>query len=158
MPSAKRQMHLGVFVLGTGNHSAGWRYDGAFTSSSSLPVMQAIARTAERGKFDLFFISDSVVMDPGDHPSFVNRFEPTTLLAALSMTTPRAWPTANAERALWPKKTSSTAIADGLCSEIRSQRRAWIRASRRSSGSWEDAVMTPPSSAASFRPRARTTP
>jgi len=87
MPSAKRQMHLGVFVLGTGNHSAGWRYDGAFTSSSSLPVMQAIARTAERGKFDLFFISDSVVMDPGDHPSFVNRFEPTTLLAALSMTT-----------------------------------------------------------------------
>src|SRR6516164_1334346 len=87
MPSAKRQMHLGVFVLGTGNHSAGWRYDGAFTSSSSLPVMQAIARTAERGKFDLFFISDSVVMDPGDHPSFLNRFEPMTLLAALSMVT-----------------------------------------------------------------------
>jgi hypothetical protein len=24
---------------------------------------------AERGKFDLFFISDSLVMDPGDHPS-----------------------------------------------------------------------------------------
>jgi alkanesulfonate monooxygenase SsuD/methylene tetrahydromethanopterin reductase-like flavin-dependent oxidoreductase (luciferase family) len=87
MSSAKRQMHLGVFVLGTGNHSAGWRFDGAFTSSSSLPVMQAIARTAERGKFDLFFISDSVVMDPGDHPSFLNRFEPMTLLAALSMVT-----------------------------------------------------------------------
>ena len=43
MSAARRQMHLGVFVLGTGNHSAGWRYDGAFTSSSSLPVMQAIA-------------------------------------------------------------------------------------------------------------------
>ena len=30
--SAKRHMHMGVFVLGTGNHSAGWRYEGAFTS------------------------------------------------------------------------------------------------------------------------------
>lgn len=42
---------------------------------------------AERGKFDLFFISDSLVMDPGDHPSFVSRFEPTTLIGALSTVT-----------------------------------------------------------------------
>ena len=49
--------------------------------------MQTIARTAERGKFDLFFISDGLAMDPGDHPSFVNRFEPLTLLSALSMVT-----------------------------------------------------------------------
>ena len=70
------------------------RPDGAMkarhVSSCSLPVMQTIARTAERGKFDLFFISDGLAMDPGDHPSFVNRFEPLTLLSALSMvTTPR---------------------------------------------------------------------
>ena len=89
MSEHKRQMHLGVFVLGTGNHSAGWRYEGATVSSCSLPVMQTIAQTAERGKFDLFFISDGLAMDPGDHPSFVNRFEPLTLLAALSaVTTP----------------------------------------------------------------------
>jgi N-acetyl-S-(2-succino)cysteine monooxygenase len=87
MAERKRQMHLGVFVLGTGNHSAGWRYEGAFTTSCSLPVMKTIAATAERGKFDLFFISDAVVMDPGDHPSFTNRFEPLTLLAALSTVT-----------------------------------------------------------------------
>jgi len=87
MAERKRKMHLGVFVLGTGNHSAGWRYEGAFTTSCSLPVMKAIAATAERGKFDLFFISDAVVMDPGDHPSFTNRFEPLTLLAALSTVT-----------------------------------------------------------------------
>src|SRR5215471_10922215 len=84
---SNRQMHLGVFVLGTGNHSAGWRWEGAYATSCSLPVMASIARIAERGKFDLFFISDSVVMDPGDHPSFVNRFEPMTLLAAVSMAT-----------------------------------------------------------------------
>ena len=49
--------------------------------------MKQIASIAERGKFDLFFISDSPVMDPGDHPSFMNRFEPLTLLSALSMVT-----------------------------------------------------------------------
>ena len=87
MATSKRQMHLGVFVLGTGNHSAGWRYEGAATSHMQLPVMQEIARIAERGKFDLLFISDSMVMDPGDHPSFLCRFEPTTLITALSMCT-----------------------------------------------------------------------
>src|SRR5713101_2104517 len=87
MSAAKRQMHLGVFVLGTGNHSAGWRYQGAATSNCSWPVLQSIARIAERGKFDLFFISDSLAMDAGDHPSFVSRFEPTTLIGALSALT-----------------------------------------------------------------------
>jgi FMN-dependent oxidoreductase (nitrilotriacetate monooxygenase family) len=87
MSAAKRQMHLGVFVLGTGNHSAGWRYQGAETSNCSWPVMQSIARIAERGKFDLFFISDGLAMDTGDHPSFVSRFEPTTLIGALSAVT-----------------------------------------------------------------------
>jgi N-acetyl-S-(2-succino)cysteine monooxygenase len=87
MSASQRQMHLGVFVLGTGNHSAGWRHDGAFTTGCSLPVMQSIASIAERGKFDLFFISDGLAMDPGDHPSFTNRFEPLTLLSALGMVT-----------------------------------------------------------------------
>ena len=50
MSASKRQMHLGVFVLGTGNHSAGWRYDGAFTTSCSLPVMKSIAGIAELAK------------------------------------------------------------------------------------------------------------
>jgi FMN-dependent oxidoreductase (nitrilotriacetate monooxygenase family) len=87
MSERKRQMHFGVFVLGTGNHSAGWRMEGAFTSGCSLPVLQNIATTAERGKFDLFFISDGLLMETNDHPSFVSRFEPLTLLSALSMVT-----------------------------------------------------------------------
>jgi len=87
MAAGKRQMHLGVFVLGTGNHSAGWRYEDATTSNCSWPVMQQIARIAERGKLDLFFISDGLAMDAGDHPSFVSRFEPTTLIGALSAVT-----------------------------------------------------------------------
>jgi FMN-dependent oxidoreductase (nitrilotriacetate monooxygenase family) len=87
MPAPKRQMHLGVFWLGTGNHSAGWRYEGAAASNCSWPVVAQGAQIAERGKFDLFFISDSVIMDPGDHPSFISRFEPTTLISALSTVT-----------------------------------------------------------------------
>jgi FMN-dependent oxidoreductase (nitrilotriacetate monooxygenase family) len=89
MSTAKRQMHLGVFVLGTGNHSAGWRYDGAATSNNLLSVIQEIARIAERGKFDLLFVSDGLVMNPGDHPSFLCRFEPTTLISVLSAVTSR---------------------------------------------------------------------
>ncbi len=89
MTLSKRQMHLGVFWLGTGNHSAGWRYEGAAASNNNWPLVAAGARTAERGKFDLFFISDSLVMDPGDHPSFVSRFEPTTLIGGLSAVTQR---------------------------------------------------------------------
>src|SRR6266849_5269992 len=87
MSAAKRQMHLGVFVLGTGNHSAGWRYEGAAASNNDLRVTREIARIAERGKFDLLFISDGLVMDPGDHPSFLCRFEPTTLISVLSAAT-----------------------------------------------------------------------
>ena len=87
MQQAKRQMHLGVFVLGTGNHMAGWRMPGAFTTHMELPAMQEIACIAERGKFDLVFISDSMAMDPTDHPSFMCRFEPTTLITALAACT-----------------------------------------------------------------------
>jgi N-acetyl-S-(2-succino)cysteine monooxygenase len=81
MPS--RQMHLGVFVLGTGNHIHGWRMEGAFTSHMEFHAMREVARIAERGKFDLLFISDSMSMDPTDHPSFLCRFEPTTLITAM---------------------------------------------------------------------------
>ena len=84
MSEPKRQMHLGVFVLGSGNHSAGWRMEGAFTSSCSLPVMKSIASIAERGKFDLFFLADGLVSAANDHPSMQTRLEPTTTVAALS--------------------------------------------------------------------------
>jgi FMN-dependent oxidoreductase (nitrilotriacetate monooxygenase family) len=87
MTDQPRQMRLGVFVLGTGNHIAGWRYPGAFTSFQNLAAVQAIARTAERGKFDLLFVGDGLSADVNDHPSFTARFEPITMLAALAATT-----------------------------------------------------------------------
>lgn len=85
--SSHRQMHMGVFVLGTGNHVAGWRYPGAADSFLSLEGIQTIARTAERGKFDLLFLGDGLTAKVTDHPSFAARFEPITMLAALAATT-----------------------------------------------------------------------
>jgi FMN-dependent oxidoreductase (nitrilotriacetate monooxygenase family) len=81
-------MRLAVFVQGTGNHIAAWRLPGADASNESLAVLSRIAATAERGLFDLLFVSDGVHFNPrGDHPSFTARLEPTTLLGALSVTT-----------------------------------------------------------------------
>ena len=83
----QRQMHLAVFWLGTGNHSAGWRMPNANYSNSEWSFVEAGAKTCERGKFDLFFVGDAVSMQLDLHPSFITRFEPTTLLAGLSRVT-----------------------------------------------------------------------
>jgi len=85
VPQTKRQMHLAVFWLGTGNHIAGWRMPGAFDSNCSWPIAEAGVKIAERGKFDLFFLADSLVSAPNDHPSMQSRLEPTTTIAALSL-------------------------------------------------------------------------
>ena len=66
--ASKRQMHLGLFILGTGSHIAGWRYPGAVTSFQDREAIQQIARTAERGKFDLIFMGDNLYADPAAHP------------------------------------------------------------------------------------------
>jgi FMN-dependent oxidoreductase (nitrilotriacetate monooxygenase family) len=82
-------MHFGVFWVGTGNHLAGWRHEGAATSNSYWPAVVESAQIAERGKLDMFFVADSVAMEFDYPPSFLSRHEPTTLLAALSMVTSR---------------------------------------------------------------------
>lgn len=80
-------MHLGLFILGTGSHVAGWRWPGAVTDFSDLAAIQRIARTAERGRFDLIFMGDNLYADPGSHPSYTLRLEPLTMMAALATTT-----------------------------------------------------------------------
>ncbi|MBX9758286.1 MAG: LLM class flavin-dependent oxidoreductase [Beijerinckiaceae bacterium] len=82
-----RMIHLGVFMLGTGNHTAGWRYPGADKSFQDIGVVQRIARTAERGLFDLLFVGDGLAANLRSHPSYTVRLEPLTMLAAISMVT-----------------------------------------------------------------------
>ncbi|CAN5636216.1 LLM class flavin-dependent oxidoreductase [soil metagenome] len=83
----KRQMHLGLFLLGTGSHTAGWRYPGAVDSFQDFAAIQRIGATAERGCFDLIFMGDNLNADLSAHPSYTLRLEPLTMLAALSTST-----------------------------------------------------------------------
>jgi N-acetyl-S-(2-succino)cysteine monooxygenase len=80
-------MHLGVFVLGTGHHVAGWRLKEAQAGAENFKLIEQIALTAERGKFDLIFFADALNTGPKVHPSVMVRLEPLTLLAALAMRT-----------------------------------------------------------------------
>lgn len=82
-------MHLGLFILGTGSHIAGWRYPGALDTFQDIGSILEIARTAERGKFDLVFMGDNLYADPAAHPSYTARLEPLTMLSAVAMGTSR---------------------------------------------------------------------
>jgi FMN-dependent oxidoreductase (nitrilotriacetate monooxygenase family) len=82
-----REIHFGVFLLGTGNHTAGWRYPGADASFEDLSVVQRIASIAERGLFDLLFVGDGLAASLDNHPSYTVRLEPLTMLAAIAVTT-----------------------------------------------------------------------
>jgi FMN-dependent oxidoreductase (nitrilotriacetate monooxygenase family) len=87
-------MRLGAFVHETGQHVAGWRHPGAHAESGTV-FAQAVdfARTAERGKFDLLFLADSAAVsvfgtqESRGRMGKTVRFEPVTLLSALSAVT-----------------------------------------------------------------------
>src|SRR5690606_9928579 len=87
MSDSDRMMHLAVYALGTGHHSAGWRMETATDRHSSLEAREQIAATAERGKCDLFCLADAMAMSFNDHPSHQSRVEPLTALGALSVLT-----------------------------------------------------------------------
>ena len=89
MVQTTRQMHLGVYVMGTGHHMAGWRLPEAQAGAENFPLLLRIAQTAERGKFDLLFLADALNTGPTVHPSIMVRLEPLTLLAALASCTSR---------------------------------------------------------------------
>lgn len=80
-------MHLGLFLLGTGSHIAGWRMPGAIDSFQDIEAVQRIAAMAERACFDMIFMGDNLYADPTTHPSYTLRLEPLTMLAAIAVGT-----------------------------------------------------------------------
>ena len=82
-------MRLGVFVQTPGHHVAGWRHPDAVSGGPNLELMKHIAATAERGKFDMFFLGDGFATGYGEHPSTNANFDPISLLSALAMGTSR---------------------------------------------------------------------
>jgi alkanesulfonate monooxygenase SsuD/methylene tetrahydromethanopterin reductase-like flavin-dependent oxidoreductase (luciferase family) len=80
-------MRMGLFLMGTASHVAGWRYPGAMDSFQDIGMIQEIGRIAEAGRFDLIFMGDNLYADSAAHPSYTVRLEPLTMLAALAVTT-----------------------------------------------------------------------
>jgi len=90
----QRQIKLGAFLQATGHHTAAWRHpDAQADAGLNISHYRELARTAERGKFDLVFVADSPGSGPESDPGSVARngksakFEPVTLWAALSQVT-----------------------------------------------------------------------
>src|SRR6201996_9738587 len=95
MPNTQtRRMNLGAFVHETGQHVAAWRHPGAYAESGTVFAQaMEVAKTAERGKFDLLFLADSAAVSVHGSPESRGRmgktvkFEPITILSALAAVT-----------------------------------------------------------------------
>ncbi len=93
----KRQIKLGVSMIGLGYHLAAWRHPEAPAGGNmELPHFIRVTQAAERGLFDMAFLADGVGIRFHDEPpgalsrtSKNVQFEPLTLLSALAMVTQR---------------------------------------------------------------------
>ncbi len=84
----KRQMKFGVMLYGPGTHMNAWKHpDVPKDASVNLPFFQSITRQAEKAGFSFAFVADGLFIDEKSIPHFLNRFEPITILTALSMVT-----------------------------------------------------------------------
>lgn len=88
MSSSKRQMSIGMNILGFGAHSAAWREAEAPAGAlTDLDYFTHIARVSERGTLDAIFLADGPALagDVSRQPS--GRLEPTVLLTAIALAT-----------------------------------------------------------------------
>lgn len=93
----KKQMKLGVFLMGTGHHIASWRHPHAQADASeNVEFFKEVAVKAEQGKLDMLFFSDGLSFNELSHPAEQVRFEPLTLLSVLSTVTKNIGLTATA--------------------------------------------------------------
>jgi FMN-dependent oxidoreductase (nitrilotriacetate monooxygenase family) len=85
-----RQIKLGMFLRPAGHHIAGWRHPDAWASGGlDFGRYVEMARTAERGLFDLMFSADALTGERYDREtlsrtSYVAWIEPMSLLTALA--------------------------------------------------------------------------
>jgi alkanesulfonate monooxygenase len=94
--SPRGYLKLGAFFHPTGNHVAAWLHPEAqIDAGSNVEHYMALARTAERAKFDLMFLADAVATRDGNlealsrWPQYMAYFEPLTLLSAIAAVTAR---------------------------------------------------------------------
>lgn len=92
MTSLRRELVLGAYLsYGTGHHAAAWRHPDA-VADGALDINHYIrlAQIAERGQFDLMFLSDTPSVFNDDREGYGSRvcvLEPLTLYGAIAMRT-----------------------------------------------------------------------
>lgn len=95
MGASRRMLRLGAFMLVPGYHVASWRHPTAHADGGlNFAHYRELVQTAERAKFDLFFVADGVgIRTPYRDSDELSRwgrflqFDPLTLLSALSVHT-----------------------------------------------------------------------
>jgi alkanesulfonate monooxygenase len=89
-------MRLGAFLMPTGHHVASWRHPQADADAGiNFAHYTKLAQTAERAKFDMIFLQDSLSVRE-THPEALRRsaqyianFDPTVLISGLAAVTGR---------------------------------------------------------------------
>ena len=85
----QRRLRLGLFVQPLGHHVSGWRLTDNAGSPTDIDWLITLAKKAEAGTFDLFFVGDALATSMYRLPSTMARLEPLTLLSALAVHTRR---------------------------------------------------------------------
>jgi len=88
----RARMHLGLFIYPGGHHIAGWRHPEAPANScTTIAYYRTVAQLAERGKFDLFFVGDTLATRNKGRTFFgrqaIPNLDPVTLCSAVSSVT-----------------------------------------------------------------------
>ncbi|MDI5966529.1 LLM class flavin-dependent oxidoreductase [Streptantibioticus silvisoli] len=97
MGANRRMLRLGAFLIAPGYHVASWRHPTAHADGGTdFAHYRDLVRTAERGKFDMVFLSDGLgIRTPYRDEEELSRwgrfaqFEPLSLLSALAVSTDR---------------------------------------------------------------------
>ena len=84
-----QRIRLGLFVQPVGQHVSGWRLTEKLGDPTDIDWLITIAKKAEAGKFDLFFVGDALATSMYRLPSTMARLEPLTMLSALAVNTKR---------------------------------------------------------------------
>lgn len=84
----ERKMKLSAYLIGTGMHVASWRHPKSRPNASIDPsAFMELAQIAEKGKFDIAFIADSLAINKESHPQILNRFDPVVIITAMATAT-----------------------------------------------------------------------
>lgn len=88
MTELRRQMSIGMNILGHGGHGAAWRLGEAPPKAlMDVSYFQNIARISERGTLDAIFLADGPQLTGNVSAQPAGRLEPTVLLTAVALAT-----------------------------------------------------------------------